>query len=395
MNDYDDRIPGSWNRYDPRGGDDGPPPREAPPGRASTFYSASTLKGKPVPERQWLVPGMVPQKTVTLFSGDGGTGKSLLALQMAVAAVTGGRWIGKEVKEGAALLISAEDDDDELHRRLNDILRAEGRSYDDVAGLTLRSLAGEDALLALEGQIALTETTLFRELEERAKDDAPELIVIDTLADVYPANENDRAKVRQFVGILRGLALRRRCAVVLLGHPSLTGLNSGSGTSGSTAWHNSVRSRLYLHRVVNDQGHEDDTRKRVLTVKKQNYGETGAEFQMTWQDGVFVVDQAATGLDKMAMDNKAERVFLRLLDDFTKQGRFVKSAQAQGYAPKVFAASGAAEGLSKQALHAAMERLFSKNEIVEVLGGHASPSKQTKRIMRASNAPAEPSGEGC
>ena len=376
-------------------GDDGPPPREAPPGRASTFYSAATLKGKPVPERQWLVPGMVPQKTVTLFSGDGGTGKSLLALQMAVAAVTGGRWIGKEVKEGAALLISAEDDDDELHRRLYDILRAEGRTYDDVAGLTLRSLAGEDALLALEGQIALTETTLFRELEERAKDDAPELIVIDTLADVYPANENDRAKVRQFVGILRGLALRQRCAVVLLGHPSLNGLNSGSGTSGSTAWHNSVRSRLYLHRVVNDQGHEDDTRKRVLSVKKQNYGETGAEIPITWQEGVFVADQAATGLDKTAIDAKADRVFLRLLDDFTKQGRFVKSAHAQGYAPKVFAASGGAEGLSKQVLHAAMERLFAKGEIVEILGGHASPSKQTKRIVRACNAPAEPSGEGC
>ena len=200
------------------------------PERASRFYSASSLKGKPVPEREWLVPGMVPQRTVTLFSGDGGTGKSLLALQLAVAAVAGASWIGKSVQQGPALLISAEDDDDELHRRLADILAAEGRDYDDVEGLTLRSLAGEDALLAIDSQIALMETTLFKELESRAAHDMPALIVIDTLADVYPANENDRAKVRQFIGILRGLALRQRCAVMLLGHAGIAHTVSGHAT---------------------------------------------------------------------------------------------------------------------------------------------------------------------
>ena len=82
---------------------------------------------------------------------------------------------------------------------------------------------------------------------------------------MYPANENDRAKVRQFVGILRGLALRQRCAVMLLGHPSLTGLNTGTGTSGSTAWNNSVRSRLYLERIVRD-GYEPDPDKRRQVV---------------------------------------------------------------------------------------------------------------------------------
>ena len=86
---------------------------------------------------------------------------------------------------------------------------------------------------------------------------------------------------------------------------------------------------------------------------------------------------------KLADEAKAERVFLRLLDEFTKEGRPVRSAQAHGYAPKVFAASGRSEGVSKQALHAAMERLFAKGDIVETLGGHMSPSKQTKRIVRA------------
>ena len=86
---------------------------------------------------------------------------------------------------------------------------------------------------------------------------------------------------------------------------------------------------------------------------------------------------------KIADDAKAERVFLSNLDEFANQGRTVKSARALGYAPKAFAASGRTEGVSKEALDAAMERLFAKGEIVEVYGGHRSPSKQTLRIVRA------------
>ena len=335
---------------------------QAAPARTSEFYSAASLKGKTVPERQWVVPAMVPQKTVTLLSGDGGTGKSLLALQLAVAATSGTSWIGKSVKQGNAIFLTAEDDDDELHRRVADILVAEGRSFDDLAGLTLRSLAGEDALLAMETQLALMETALFKELECRAANNAPVLIVIDTLADVYPSNENDRAKVRQFIGILRGLAIRQQCAVILLGHPSLTGLNSGSGTSGSTAWNNSVRSRLYLSRIIHD-GYEPCTRTRVLSIKKQNYGETGTEIGMKWQDGVFVPGGVEASLDRMAAGASGERVFLKLLTLFTAQGRRVNHAGGPNYAPKLFAEHPGSEGMTKKALKAGMEGLLAANKV--------------------------------
>ena len=268
--------------------------------RTSRFYSAATLKGSTVPPREWVVQDLIPRNTVTLYSGDGGAGKSLTALQLVVAVVALCAWMGRSVAHGKAIYLTAEDDNEELHRRLDDILRATGRGYDDIAGLTLRSLAGEDALLAVETQIAMIQSALFKELDQRAADDAPALIVIDTLADVYPANENDRAKVRQFVGILRGRALRHKCAVLLLGHPSLTGLSSGSGSSGSTAWNNSVRSRLYLSRIVQD-GYEPDPDKRVLTTKKANYGRIGDEIAMTWRDGVSVPDEQPQGPDRMAM----------------------------------------------------------------------------------------------
>ncbi|MBC7164841.1 MAG: AAA family ATPase [Roseovarius sp.] len=366
-----------------------PPARRGPtiirpaPDRRSAFYSAAALEGRPVPPRQWLVHGLVPQKTVTLFSGDGGTGKSLLALQLAVAVAAQTAWIGRTANTGRAIFLSAEDDDDELHRRLDDILRAEGRGYNDLSGLTMRSLAGEDALLATDGNTALVQSALFEELDKRAAEEAPALIVLDTLADMYPANENDRAKVRQFVGILRGLALRQKCAVLLLSHPSLSGLNSGSGTSGSTAWHNSVRSRLYLSRIT-DNGFEPDPDARVLSTRKANYARTGGEINLKWQSGVFVAESQPTGLDARAAGAKGERVFLKLLDALTAQGRYVSASPGPTFAPSIFASHPDAEGCTKRALKSAMEALFGRGAIA--IASHGKGAKARSHIVKSEGA---------
>jgi hypothetical protein len=71
----------------------------------------------------------------------------MVALQLAAAVALGGQWIGRQVPKGRAVYVTAEDDEAELHRRLADVARAEGVGLADLDGLTLRSLAGEDALL--------------------------------------------------------------------------------------------------------------------------------------------------------------------------------------------------------------------------------------------------------
>ncbi|WP_282129522.1 AAA family ATPase [Roseobacter litoralis] len=363
-----------------RVGNPRPADNRAETGERSRFYCAATLKDRPIKVREWLVDGLIPRKTVTLFSGDGGTGKSLLSYQLAAAVVTGRAWIGKTTSQGSVIYMSAEDDDDELHRRLDDILRADGRKYDDMKGLTLRSLAGEDALLAVDSQVALMRSELFKELDARAADEAPALIVIDTLADVYPANENDRAKVRQFIGILRGLALKRDCAVLLLGHPSLTGLSSGTGSSGSTAWNNSVRSRLYLSRIT-DNGFEADPDRRVMTTMKANYGRVGEETHMRWQAGVFVAEASETGLDRLAAGAKAQRVFMKLLKVFSGQGRRVNHVGGSSYAPKLFSEHPENEGMTKRALRAGMEGLLASGKIVILQEG--PPSRRVSYVAEA------------
>lgn len=354
-----------------------PDPPEAGP--ASRFFHAAELAGEPVPTRRWLVDGLVPSRTVTLLGGDGGTGKSLLAMQLSVAVATGGRWLNQAVEPGRALYLSAEDDCDELHRRVFSITAAEGLSLADMNRLTIRSLAGEDALLAhAEHSGALVPSSLFLEIDARMAEETPSLAIIDTLADIFPGNENDRAQARQFIGMLRGLAIRHECAILVLAHPSLSGLSSGSGTSGSTAWSNSVRSRLYLERIVQD-AYEADPDARRLVVRKANYGRVGSEIAMRWYDGVFVADGPTTSLERSIASRTAERVFLKLLMSMTEQGRYVSASPGPTFAPAVFASHPEAEGVTKRAFRVAMEALFAANRIAT--GRHGTGSKARTHIM--------------
>jgi hypothetical protein len=86
---------------------------------------------------------------------------------------------------------------------------------------------------------------------------------------------NDRAQVRQFIGVLRGLAIAADAGVLLTSHPSLAGMSSGTGISGSTAWHASVRSRLYMKRATTEKNEEPDPNLRIIEVMKTNYGPVG------------------------------------------------------------------------------------------------------------------------
>src|SRR3979409_47543 len=80
-------------------------------------------QGKSVPDRQWFVEGLIPDRTVTNLSGDGGSGKTEIILQLIAAASLQTDWFGQGVSPWPCLYYGAEDESDELHRRLETIVR--------------------------------------------------------------------------------------------------------------------------------------------------------------------------------------------------------------------------------------------------------------------------------
>ena len=206
--------------------------------------------------------------------------------------------------------------------------------------------------------------------------------VLDAAADLYGGDENNRSQVRSFIQMLRGIALRNDCAVILLSHRSVDAMKNDRGYSGSTAWNASVRSRLYFSSLPIQDG-ETDTDARILELKKSNRAQRGLKLCLRWRNGVFVPE--GTGEDaarKMEIGILAETTFLQLLDERNSQKRHVSDRPGANYAPAIFAEHPATKGLSKDQLKHAMERLFTSGRIkVDTIG---PSSRQVRQIVRVS-----------
>jgi len=328
-----------------------------------------------VPPREWAVDGLVPFKSVTLFSGDGGSGKSTLALQLCCATVLGRSWLGRETRAGRAAYVSCEDDQGELHRRLDAICGAENWGIGDLSGLELFDRVGLDSAIMYRGKG-------FGEVEESpwwigfsnwVVENQPGLIVLDSLYDFYGNfSQLDMGTARMFMGRLRELAKDSGCAIMVLWHPSKSGLESGDGTSGNVAFRNASRSMLYLEKD-RDGGLDAPL---TLKGKKSNYGPAAEEVLVRWENGRFV-PVVQTGSESGALGGisrrNAETAFLDALDAATAQGRPVSHSKGANFAPKIFVGMPQSAGFKIYDLNRAMERLFA-NGLIEVgqVGTYAS-----------------------
>jgi AAA domain len=115
-------------------------------------FNPADWETNPQPEpRKWVVPGYIPDETVTLFYADGGTGKSYLKLQLSVARALSRDWIGSLPEPGRTLVLSCEDDLKEMKRRLYEILKFYLPDLEDP-GARWKALGGEIRLVDLVGE---------------------------------------------------------------------------------------------------------------------------------------------------------------------------------------------------------------------------------------------------
>ncbi|AVX03448.1 hypothetical protein MXMO3_00917 [Maritalea myrionectae] len=280
----------------------------------------SLWDGQPVPVRQWIIKDWIPLLKTTILYGDGGTGKTLLVLMLAVACALGIDFLGKKVAQGRVYAFLGENDDDDTHITLNDVCAHYDVGLGDLRGKArIASRAGFDNVLMhfMNGKGIHTE--LFDALVQDVVAFDADLIIIETAADLFGGNENIRSEVRQFVArCCEQLAVEANAAVVLCAHPSVAGVKSGDGSSGSTAWNNSARSRLYLHRVIDAQGHELDPDHRVLSRKKSNFARSGDAINIYWQSGVFITSRDARRIEARS---KADATILAEVHDAFDKGR--------------------------------------------------------------------------
>lgn len=332
---------------------------------------------QPIPPRRWVVRDWIPYGVVTGLYGNGGIGKSLLAQQLQSACACGGEWAGQIAEPVKSIGFFCEDDEEELLRRQESITATFGLTKADLTNIEYVSRVNQDNLLMTFGRSGKGEMTpLHKQIKEQARDFGARLAVLDTAADFFGGNENDRGQVRQFIAVALGsIAEAIDGAVLLCAHPSRSGMASGDGDGGSTAWSNSFRSRLYLSMPEGDDVPSDD--ERVLSRKKANYAARKDQVPLIWSKGVFRVNRPNGSSFRPAVDE----VFLAILDELATQNRVVSDkARGGNYAPARFAQHPGRQGYKRRDFELAMERLFAGKKIKVTEDG--PPSKPRRVVAR-------------
>ena len=249
----------------------------------------STFSSDP-PAMDWLVNQWMPRGRIGALFGDGGTGKSRLALQLATAIAAQGiqPWIspdeympgeGIDVEvDGTVVWASWEDDIGEFERRLFGIGQVVGEMlhFLDMSAHGAVWSPREGAHTQTISEI----TDIGREVRHFTESVNATLLVLDPIAAAYAANENTRELVRAFMTDWDSWARKTGCAVLLIGHTPKGAEGKAAGYSGSTDWHNASR---FLWSLEVPPGEKDaDTPIRRLRCMKSNYGRAPAKLYLDW-----------------------------------------------------------------------------------------------------------------
>lgn len=202
---------------------------------------AADLGADQPPPRRWLVESLWAERAVGILGGEPKCGKSLLALDVAVAVASGTPCLRRFPvhRRGRVLLYAAEDSLPVVRERLEGIASA--------AGVTLGSLD----LYVITAPTLRLDTAPDRErLEETVRIACPRLLVLDPFVRLHAIDENAAGEVAPLLGYLRRLERIHHTAVLLVHHvrKGAANLRPGQALRGSSELHAWGDSNLYLRR---------------------------------------------------------------------------------------------------------------------------------------------------
>jgi RecA-family ATPase len=206
---------------------------------------------------KFVVAPIVPAGEVTLLGAHGGAGKTMFSLELA-AHVAVGRNFGPYgvPKQASVVFVSLEDGEAVILNRLARVCKEFNLEIGAVKQNIRVVVAAEDMDSGADVQLVQEDRKTGNVVQLPALDELrsklPQgtgLVVIDNASEAFGGNENDRRQVRTFVRCLVNVGRRVGAGVLLLAHIDKAAARyggHGDSYSGSTAWHNSARSRLTL-----------------------------------------------------------------------------------------------------------------------------------------------------
>jgi hypothetical protein len=236
----------------------------------------------PGPEHEWLIKNVMTRGERSMMVGPSQSGKSFLAVDLALAVARGTPWFGNKTVRGGVVYVAAEGGRG-VKRRL--------RAYRSENYLTAEDKLPFVLLPAMIDLYAGNEQAeaLILEAKHWAKTfgEVPlELVVIDTLSATTPgADENSSKDIGPVLARCQRIADECRCAVMIVHHTSAAGEKARG--------HTSITANLdSIIRVLKTEAIDIDRRAvREAETIKQKDGESGKKWR-------FVLPAIAIGKDR-------------------------------------------------------------------------------------------------
>jgi len=236
-------------------------------------------------EREWFAEGAIEGDPLVIFTAPEKSGKSWILLDLAVATVTGGAWLGAFPirRPGPVVYVDAELGPFEFARRLARVAR--GRGFDPLVVMKgLRHLSEQKAAGLLDLDVYKDSGDAGRRLLSAMSAEQPALLIIDPYRNMLPGHENDSLDTKRAGRVLRGLRDAIGVPVIVAHHLNKQGSFAGSralraladqfseGTDDTPSWYSTIgrtlrRDDAITRRFTVAIEHEDDQRDEVAKTR--------------------------------------------------------------------------------------------------------------------------------
>ena len=178
---------------------------------------------KLIPPREWVIPGFMMRRQITVLVAPSGSGKSLLTLQVGLACTLKEAWAGWRPRgELKVLFVNSEDDVMEMTRRLAAAVMTMGFK-DRETEIGPRFMIADDPNGVILAKFDVRTKTLVRtpHLERLVKtiiENKIDIVFVDPFAETFEGDENSNSELK-WAGILwREVARRTNAAICLVHH---------------------------------------------------------------------------------------------------------------------------------------------------------------------------------
>lgn len=256
-----------------------------------TINILQAFDNEPLP-LDFVLPGLLAG-TVGALVSPGGTGKSMLAIELAILVASGFDISGfagdQKFPRGDVVYLAAEDPAIAIEHRLHAIgkhIQDENVRMHLDEGLMIEPLIGNQPDIFIDAWFNFMMSVAANK----------RLLIIDTLRRFHTLDENDSGAMAQMLSKLEAISTATGCSIIFLHHASKAAALNGQGdmqqaSRGSSVLVDNVRWQMYLAGMSKEEASKNkvDEEMRSFWVKcgisKQNYGKPMPEKWLRRADG--------------------------------------------------------------------------------------------------------------